>query len=282
MSHIMEMLGKTRVVVKDGKVVEVGEPEIKWCPIFAKVYDIQEITSAAVKRNMKYRIKSFGLFTPQRKLDMDVFVGFGASEVMMTGLGRGMLDATVTVCDGAGTVITANPSLVQGMGARISGLVETDPIPEIIEGITERKGVVLDPDTAKIDPVAGVLKASEMGFRKIAVSTIDPVVAAKLRETEKEHGLDLFVIGAHVTGLSKEDVSELIGYLDIITSCGSKWVRELVQPLAQVGTAVPLFALTQKGKELLLERAKEVTSPVLINTMSLPTLPEHKQPRELV
>ncbi|MDK2893164.1 methanogenesis marker 8 protein [Methanohalophilus sp.] len=282
MSHIMEMLGKTRVVVKDGKVVEVGEPEIKWCPIFAKVHDIQEITSAAVKRNMKYRIKSFGLFTPQRKLDMDVFVGFGASEVMMTGLGRGMLDATVTVCDGAGTVITANPSLVQGMGARISGLVETDPIPEIIEGITERKGVVLDPDTAKIDPVAGVLKASEMGFRKIAVSTIDPVVAAKLRETEKEHGLDLFVIGAHVTGLSKEDVSELIGYLDIITSCGSKWVRELVQPLAQVGTAVPLFALTQKGKELLLERAKEVTSPVLINTMSLPTLPEHKQPRELV
>jgi hypothetical protein len=45
---------------------------------------------------------------------------------------------------------------------------------------------------------------------------------------------------------------------------------------------VPLFALTQKGKELLLERAKEVISPVLINTMQLPALPEHKQPKELV
>ena len=282
MPHIMEMLGKTRVVVKDGKVIEVGEPQIKWCPIFAKVHDIQEITPESVKWNMEYRIKNFGLFTPERQLEMDVFVGFGVSEVTMTGLNRGMLDATVTVCDGAGTVIAANPVLVQGMGARISGLVETEPITEVIEGITKRGGVVLDPKTARIDIVAGVLMAKELGFRKIVATTIDPVVASKLREIEKEHDLDLFVVGAHVTGLSKPDTHELLSCLDIVTSCGSKWIRELVQPLAQVGTAVPLFALTQKGKELLLERAKEVTSPILINTMPLPTLPEHKQPKDLV
>ncbi len=282
MSHVMEMLGKTRVVVKDGKVIEVGEPQIKWCPIFAKVHGIQEITSESVKWNMEYRIKNFGLFTPERQLEMDVFVGFGVSEVTMTGLNRGMLDATVTVCDGAGTVITNNPVLVQGMGARISGLVETEPIPEVIAGITERGGVVLDPETAKLDIVAGVLKAKELGFRKIVATTIDPIVASKLREVEKEHDLDLFVVGAHVTGLSESDTRELLNYLDIVTSCGSKWIRELAQPLAQVGTAVPLFALTQKGKELLLERAKEVTSPILINTMPLPALPEHKQPKDLV
>jgi hypothetical protein len=58
-------------------------------------------------------------------------------------------------------------------------------------------------------------------------------------------------------------------------------MRDLVKPLAQVGTAVPLFALTQKGKELVIERAKDITSPILINITDLPVVPEHKQPRNL-
>ena len=57
---------------------------------------------------------------------------------MMTGLTSGLLDTTVTACDGAGTVISNNPNLVQGIGARISGLVETEPIDETINGINER------------------------------------------------------------------------------------------------------------------------------------------------
>ena len=40
----------------------------------------------------------------------------------------------------------------------------------------------------------------------------------------------------------------------------------------------PLFALTQAGKELVIERAKDIKTPVLINTMPLPVLPEQKQP----
>jgi hypothetical protein len=69
---------------------------------------------------------------------------------------------------------------------------------------------------------------------------------------------------------------------DVVTGCASKNIRELVKPLVQVGTAVPLFGLTRWGKELLIERAKEVDQPLLINTMPLPLLPEHKQPRPLV
>jgi hypothetical protein len=34
MPQIMEMVGKARVIVKDGKVVDVGEPEVEWCPPF--------------------------------------------------------------------------------------------------------------------------------------------------------------------------------------------------------------------------------------------------------
>jgi len=281
MAHVMEILGMTRVVVENGKVVEVGEPQLEWCPLFEKARGIKQITSEEVRKNMEFRIKDFGLFTPQRKLEMDIFVGFGASEVMMTGLNRGMLDVTVTVCDGAGTVITANPRLVQGMGARISGLVETDPITEVIKGIEQRNGTVLDPQNASIDPVAGVEKAAQMGYKKIAVSVVDALTASKLRELERIHDLDLYIIAAHTTGLTKENASELIKYIDIATACASKNLRDIIKPIAQVGTAVPLFAMTQKGKELLLERAKEVESPILVNTMPLPVLPEKKQPREL-
>jgi putative methanogenesis marker protein 8 len=281
MPHIMELLGKTRVVIKDGKVIEVGQPEVEWCPIFAKVRDIQKITPEEVKKNMEFRISDFGMFTDRRQLDLEDFVGFGASEVMMTGLNRGLLDTTVTACEGAGTVISNNPPLVQGMGGRMSGLVETEPINGIVKGITERGGIVLDPSTAIIDPVAGVRKAAELGYKKIAVTVASAEIAKELRKLETELVLDLSIIGVHVTGFSEEEAHTLLENADITTSCASKKVRNLAKPLAQVGTAVPLFALTQKGKRLVIERAKEVQSPILINTMPLPTLPEDKQPREL-
>ena len=281
MPHIMELLGKTRVIIKDGKVIEVGQPEVEWCPIFAKVRDIQKITPEEVKKNMEFRISDFGMFTDRRQMDLEDFVGFGASEVMMTGLNRGLLDTTVTACEGAGTVISNNPSLVQGMGGRMSGLVETEPINGIVKGITERGGIVLDPSTAIIDPVAGVRKAAELGYKKIAVTVASAKIAKELRKLETELGLDLSIIGVHVTGFSEEEAHTLLENADITTSCASKKVRNLAKPLAQVGTAVPLFALTQKGKRLVIERAKEVQSPILINTMPLPTLPEDKQPREL-
>jgi putative methanogenesis marker protein 8 len=281
MSHIIELLGKTRVVIKDGKVIEVGQPAVEWCPIFAKVRGIQRITPEEVKKNIEFRISDFGMFTDRRQLILEDFVGFGASEVMMTGLNRGLLDTTVTACEGAGTVISNNPVLVQGMGGRMSGLVETEPIEGIIKGITEQGGIVLDPSTAVIDPVAGVKKAAELGYKKIAVTVAVAETAKELRKLEAELGLDLIVIGVHVTGFSEEEARILLENADITTSCASRKVRDLAKPLAQVGTAVPLFALTQKGKELVIERAKEVRSPILINTMPLPTLPENKQPREL-
>jgi putative methanogenesis marker protein 8 len=281
MPHVIELLGKTRVVIKDGKVIEVGQPEVEWCPIFAKVRGIQRITPEEVRKNMEFRISDFGMFTDRRQLELEDFVGFGASEVLMTGLNRGLLDTTVTACEGAGTVISNNPTLVQGMGGRMSGLVETEPINGIINGITERGGIVLDPSTAVIDPVAGVKKAAELGYRKIAVTVAFAETAKELRKLEAELGLDLIVIGVHVTGFSKEEALTLLENADITTSCASKKIRDLAKPLAQVGTAVPLFALTQKGKELVIERAKEIKSPLLINTMPLPNLPDNKQPRGL-
>ncbi|MHB8103527.1 MAG: methanogenesis marker 8 protein [Methanosarcina sp.] len=282
MPHIMELVGKTRVVVKDGKVVEVGEPEVKWCPLFAKLRGIQNITPDEVKKNMEFRISDLGMFTEKRRLlELDTYVAFGASEIMMSGLRSGFLETTVTACDGAGTVIASDPALVQGIGGRMSGLIETEPIEGTINGIQKLGGTVLDPKTAAIDPAGGVQKASELGYKKIAVTVADAKTAKNLREIEAELGLELTLIAVHVTGVSKEEAQGLLENSDIVISCASKYIRELAKPLVQVAAAIPLFALTKRGKELVIERAKDIESPILINTMKLPVVPEHKQPREL-
>ena len=283
MPHVMELLGKARVVVKDGRVVEVGEPEIDWCPLFAKLRGVQNITREDVKKSIESRIRDVGMFTPGRKLlELDTYVAFGASEIMMSCLRRGFLDTTVTACDGAGTVIASNPALVQGIGGRMSGLIETEPIGGIIDGIQKLGGTVLDPSTAAIDPVRGARKAAELGYRKIAVTVAFAETAKELRKLETELGLDLIIIAVHVTGVSKEEAEGILENSDIVISCASRYIRELAKPLVQVAAAIPLFALTQKGKELVIERAKDIQSQILINTMRLPMLPAHKQPKNLL
>ena len=282
MPHIMEIMGKTRVVVKDGKVIEVGEAELEWCPLIDKLSGVQKITSEEVKKNVEFKIKEYGMFTAKRHLiGHDTFVAFGASEIMMSGLRSGFLDTTVTACDGAGTVISNNPELVQGIGGRMSGLVETEPIEDVINGIQKLGGIVLDTKTASIDPVGGVKKAAELGYKKIAVTTADSKTAKNLREIETELGLDLIVIAVHVTGISKEEAQGLLENSDLVISCASKYIRELAKPMVQVAAAIPLFALTKKGKELVIERERDIESPILITTTELPVVPKHKQPRDL-
>ncbi|MFQ6063537.1 MAG: methanogenesis marker 8 protein [Methanosarcinales archaeon] len=282
--HIMEALGRTRVVVENGKVVEVGEPMTEYCPIFDKVRGIKQFTPETVRKNIEFRIEDFGMFTEDREIEMEVFVGFGASETFMTGLRRGLLDTTVTVCEGAGTVITSNPNLAQGLGARISGLVETSPIPKLIKRIEEKGGIVLNPETAEIDQPSGVRKAIELGYKKIGVTVANANDARISREIEKENGVDVITFGVHLTGMEKDEAENFLNLVDLTTGCTSKWIRLLVQDktILQTGTSVPIFALTQRGKELLIERAKEVTDTILLNTMKLPVLPEEKQPRPLI
>jgi len=67
----------------------------------------------------------------------------------------------------------------------------------------------------------------------------------------------------------------------LVTGCASKYIRELAKPIVQVAAAIPLFAITKKGKELVIEREKDIESPILITVTELPIVPKHKQPREL-
>jgi len=282
--HVIEALGKTYIVIEDGNVVEVGEPLIKWCPIFAKTRGISEITPESIKKNIEFRIEDFGMCTEDRSIEMEVFVGFGASEVMMSGLRRNLLDASVTVCEGVGTVITSNPALAQGIGARISGVIETTIIPNLAKRVEDKGGITLDGKQALINQPLGVTKAVELGNKRIAVTVTTVEDATKCREVEADTDTEVTIIGVHMTGIDKGAAATFVDVVDITTGCASLSIREAVEDkaLAQVGTAVPLFAMTQRGKELLLERAKEVSSPILINTTELPFVPDDEQPRPLV
>ena len=63
-------LGKSKIVIKDGKVVKVEEPQINYCPLFHKYRNIEKLNPQVVKDNIKFRIKDFGMCTSQRELKM--------------------------------------------------------------------------------------------------------------------------------------------------------------------------------------------------------------------
>ena len=276
--HVFETMGKTRVVVENGKVVGVGKPLLKYCPLWAKIRGIKELNEKVIKENVEFRIQDFGMCTVDREVEAEVFVGFGASETFMTALHSGLLDATVTVCEGAGTVVTSNPALVQGIGARLSGVIETTPVEGIIKKIRDRGGEMLDPP--RIDQAAGLQIALELGYERVGVTVSTVADAEKCRAISKR----AVIFGVHLTGISKTEAEEFCEITDLITACASPHIRERAKEKArlQAGTAIPIFALTPQGKELLLERAKEVKDTLLLNTMRLPVLPEEKLPEPLV
>jgi putative methanogenesis marker protein 8 len=279
--HIIEAIGKCRVIVRDGKVVEVGKPIIDDCPLAKRfAFPVPEITPEAVKANIENRIRVFGMCTPSREiLDTRPFVGFGASELISFGIQAGMLDAAVIACDGAGTVIATKPEMVQGIGGRMSGLVSTSPYPSVIDRIEQNGGFVLDRTSARMDQSSGVALAHLKEFRHIAVTVALPSDAEAIRAAYP----DSLIVAVHVSGLSRVESARLIGASDLVTSCASKPIREIAGPLAlvQAGIAIPVFAMTPAGKALIIEKIRVSDDPVLIKPTKLPVVGD-REPSPLV
>lgn len=279
--HILEATGRCRVVIRNGKVIEVGEARITACPLTKKfAYPLTVLDKESVKANIENRIQSWGMCTPQREVsDTREFVGFGASELLSFGLSAGLLDAVVLACDGAGTVIVTKPALVQGIGGRMSGLVRTVPYEDVIRRIEEDGGIVIDKTCATLDQTAGVAKASAMGYKKIAVTVAIPAEAKKIRHLYP----DSMIFGVHGTGLNREDAEMLVFAADLVTSCASRALREVAgkKALLQAGVAVPIFAITKKAKDLIIEKIRQSNEQVLFRTTRLPALSD-QQPEPLV
>jgi putative methanogenesis marker protein 8 len=257
--HIIEALGKSRIIIRNGKVIEVNKPEIEYCPLFEKYRGIKELTPSSIRENIEFRIKDFGMCTPGRILKMRDFLSFGISETLGTLLEDKVIDCAVIVCEGCGTVIVTDPSLVQGIGGRISGFISTTPIESIIGTL----GVdnVLNPENAEINQVKGVLKAMELGYKNIGVTILSPEDAENLRRIEKEHeGVNIYIFVVHTTGISKEDAETLFEYADIVTACASRFIREVGdgRKIFKVGASIPIYAVTEKGKKFLKRRIKKI------------------------
>lgn len=253
--HVMEALGMTKVVIEDGKVVEVGEPRVKYCPLFAKYRGINELTSEIVRENIEFRVKDFGMCSANRHLRMRDFLSFGVSELMGMAISKNMLDCAVIVCDGAGTVVVDDPDVVQGIGGRISGIIETAPIPEVIEAIGVKR--VLDPLGAKIDQIMGAYKAEAMGYKRIGVSVALAKDAEKIRH---ELGNGAVIFAVHTTLLNEEDARSMFEHCDIISACASRNVRAEAQKrgVMKVGNKIPIYAVTETGKNILETRMEMI------------------------
>jgi putative methanogenesis marker protein 8 len=283
--HIIEV-AKARVVIKNGKVIEVGEPLVTHCPLRYEFYGGAKETPESIRKSVELKIDEFGYFTNNRVLEYDgIDVPFGASEMLRDAMHDGLIDVTVCACDGAGTVIVKSPELVQGIGARMTGLVKTSPIQETINQLKNKGGSVLNPNTAVIDQVEGVKRAFDLA-NKVAVTLAgtDAEKIPLLKKYEKQFNGKLTILAVHTTGVSSDQASLLIDGCDLIWGCASKTLREIIGPnsLLQIGVGIPVFALTEQGKKIIANRIVRIDSQLLVTRATLPKLVEHKQPDPLL
>lgn len=257
--HIIEALGLSKVTIKDGKVVDVSEPEVEYCPLFDHHRGIKKLTPEIIAKNMQFRIDDFGMCTAKRQLRMKDFLSFGISEIMCTLLDEEVLDCVVMVLEGCGTLIVNEAELVQGIGGRVSGLVKTSPIPELIEKIGSEN--IAHPETAEIDQIKGLKLAIEKGFKNIAVTV---ALAHDIDEIEKirveNPDVNIYVFVVHTTKRTPEEARKLFDGCDVATACASKHIREIgdCESIKTVGQSIPIYARTPEGKKFLEMRLKKI------------------------
>lgn len=259
MKHVIESLGRSKVTIENGKVTEVTEPKIKYCPLFDKHRNIKELTKETIKENIEFRIDDFGMCTENRQLKMKDHLNFGISETISSLFNEKIIDCAIMVCEGCGTVLIKEGELAQGVGGRVSGLVKTEPIPKVIENIGKEN--VLNPEIAEVNQIKGIEKAIERGYKNIAVTIALANDIPEINRVKEENpNVNIYVFAVHTTGLSKEDARTVFDGSDIITSCASKYIREIgdKESLKTVGQSIPIYSNTEEGKKFIEIRLEKI------------------------
>ncbi len=247
------------VTISNGQVIKVTDPTLMFCPLAKHLYkdfkniknNDQEAIKQAIKGAIASKIRDYGLFTEQRQFNFPaVSIPYGASEMLRYALKKKAIDAAVVVCDGAGTVITSRPALVQGIGARMNSLLLTTPIPGIIKKLKTAGGQVIFKD-AQIDQYQGVKKAIAAGYKTIAV-TISGDAVEELKELcllEKRNQVKIVSLVLCTTGITNDKIAMIRDYADLVWSCASLDIRRLIGPVAmiQLSQLIPVFVLTSQG-----------------------------------
>ncbi len=254
--HVYEVLGMSRVVIVDGEVVEVSEPEIKYCPLFKKLCGMESISKEKIRENIEFRIKDFGFCTENRVVRAKDYVTFGVSEILSTALANGEVDAAVIAADGCGTAVITEPALLQGLCGRISGLVETSPLQVVLDAVGRDN--VLDPETVPLDMVKGAELADSKGYQKFSVTVAKPEDAAALRQ---KYGDRVIIVGVHTSHVTHDGARKMFDNCDMITACASGPMRreaELRQDVLVAGNKVQIYGVTKTGKNLVLDKLMSI------------------------
>jgi len=228
-------------------------------------------------------MEELGMYGPHRVLELSERpVSFGASEMIADGMKAGLVDAAVVVCEGAGTVVAARPEVVAALGAHMTGLVRTEPIEEIQSGLRERGCILLD-DRCTIDQVEGYKWALAAGYEKIVVTitgkrAFDAAEIRKLASASAAEGPVIFAV--HNLDVTADQAEVLAETCDVVWSCASREVRDVVGRRAklQIGISIPVYALTDSGKRLVLNRAQHFDESLVMFRATLPYGPEEKLP----
>ncbi|MCD7781850.1 MAG: DUF2099 family protein [Methanosphaera sp.] len=263
--HVIEALGKSRITIENGEITEITEPVIDYCPLFNKYRDIKKLDKDSIQENINYRINSFGMCTNKREIKQKDMLSVGISEILRSNTKIGFIDCVVGVCEGVGTLLMTDPEIIQGVGGRVSGLVETTAIPEVIEKVDPDK--VLYPDSAKINQIEGLKEAIKRGYKNIAVTVLAGETIKQIRQIKKPSDVNIYILVAHTTHISMEDTVDAFENADIVTACASKNIREYAHKVKPYyyGTKVPIFATSENGHTLLDNRLKDIGKPLSIN-----------------
>lgn len=271
--HETLLMGAIARVYEDGSVEVVSEPKVLYCTYMRRTYGVRRACKEVIEYVLKLKMDKYGLFTPRRRFDLGSVVAFGTSEIISWGIEKEFFDCAVIVCDGAGTVVAKSPKLVQGIGAVMNGLLKTYPIPEVVDGIEKLGGIVLDRSSAVIDQAEGVRKAIELGCKSIAVSVIGLRCweISEIRRIESRYGADVTVFSTCNT-LAKASCITHIEKADYVCTSANHMIREALakKALIQLGVTIPVYILTNKMKNLVLEYMKEFNEQYIIRKAILP------------
>lgn len=256
--HVIEALGKAEVVIENGKITYIGEPVVDYCSIFDNGQHNGDLTKEFIKSNINKRIDEFGMCTPQRSIDVEDTMSFGTSETLKTNMINGNVDCVVGACEGVGTLLIDDAELVQGVGGRVSALISTTPIDEVMDKVGREN--VLNPETAELNPLKCLEMAIERGYKNIAITIIPTEMVKDLRQHPKPEDVNIYIFVAHTTNVSKKEAEMLFDYADVISGCSSINIRETAEERKPyyAGKKVPLYAVTENGKRLLNERLEYI------------------------
>ena len=292
--HITRMFG-SYILLKNtnGNLTAVNATPIpiKYCPLMIKLLKeiggttatklINSLSATSEEEQTKMMCELInnvvikgGYFDTNRPLNScEANVLFGASETMSSAFKTNMIDAAVIVSNNLGTIITTNELNTQGAVKRMTGLFHTSPNKTIMQTAEESGIIPVFPYTASIEQLEGVKRAISLGYKRIAVSvaSYDNYLHEELTKLEKKHNVKIYKFGLCSTGIDEKTAIIMKNNADVIWSCASKYVKEIIEPsaVAQVGIKIPVHIMTRQGWEIVRNHLEELNKQTNLKDINL-------------